>query len=31
LQRKVADFLMHTTIADVLAREVKPGEVSFDI
>ena len=31
LQRKVADFLMHTTIADVLSKEVKPSEVSFDI
>ena len=31
LQRKVAEFLAQTTIADVIARELKPGDISFDI
>lgn len=31
LQNKVADFLTHTSIADVIAKETKPADLSFEI
>jgi DNA-binding IscR family transcriptional regulator len=31
LQKQVHSFLAKTTIADVIAQEAKPSEISFDI